>query len=146
MQRPRFLPDDFTLILLAVVTLASLWPARGGVAQAFEWITSAAIALLFFMHGAKLSRANVLAGLSHWRLHLLVFVCTFALFPLLGLALGPVLRPLLGEGLWIGMLYLCLLPGTVQSAIAFTSMARGNVSAAICSAATSWSGCVGSPE
>ncbi|MDX5410887.1 MAG: bile acid:sodium symporter, partial [Thauera sp.] len=61
----------------------------------------------------------------------------FTLFPLLGLALGPVLRPLLGEGLWLGMLYLCLLPGTVQSAIAFTSIARGNIPAAVCAASAS---------
>ncbi len=81
MQRPRFLPDDFTLVLIGVVTLASLFPAQGAVAQAFEWITTAAIALLFFMHGAKLSRANVVAGLSHWRLHLLVLGFTFGLFP-----------------------------------------------------------------
>jgi len=47
MQRPRYLPDDFTLVLIGVVTLASLFPAQGAVAQAFEWITTAAIALLF---------------------------------------------------------------------------------------------------
>ena len=137
MQRPRFLPDDFTLILLAVVTLASVWPARGGMAQAFEWITSAAIALLFFMHGAKLSRANVVAGLSHWRLHLLVLGFTFGLFPLLGLLLKPVFTWSLIPELAVGMLFLCTLPATVQSAIAFTAMARGNVAAAVCSASAS---------
>lgn len=133
----RLLPDNFTLTLLAVVLAATLLPASGQVATAFEWITNLAIALLFFMHGAKLSRQAIVAGAGHWRLHLLVFSCTFILFPLLGLALRPALEPLLGTELFMGMLYLCALPATVQSAIAFTSLARGNVAAAICSAAAS---------
>ncbi len=137
MTRPRFLPDDFTLLLIAVITLASLWPAQGAVAQGFEWLTTAAIALLFFLHGAKLSRAAVVAGISHWRLHLLVLGCTFALFPVLGLLLGPVFAFMLTPDLALGMLFLCTLPATVQSAIAFTAMARGNVSAAVCSASAS---------
>ncbi|MGF0336062.1 solute carrier family 10 (sodium/bile acid cotransporter), member 7 [Pseudomonas sp. NFPP33] len=133
----RLLPDNFTLTLLAVVLAATLLPASGKAATIFEWITNLAIALLFFMHGAKLSRQAILAGAGHWRLHLLVFACTFILFPLLGLALRPALEPLLGKELYLGMLYLCALPATVQSAIAFTSLARGNIPAAICSAAAS---------
>ncbi|MBX9835270.1 MAG: bile acid:sodium symporter, partial [Burkholderiaceae bacterium] len=137
MQRPRFLPDDFTLALLTVVGLASLWPLQGAAAHAFDVLTSAAIALLFFMHGAKLSRANVVAGLSHWRLHLLVLAFTFGLFPVLGLLLKPLFAWSLSPELAVGMLFLCTLPATVQSAIAFTAMARGNVAAAICSASAS---------
>ena len=137
MARSRLLPDNFTLTLLSVVLIASVLPASGQVAVAFNWITNAGIALLFFLHGAKLSRQAIVAGASHWRLHLLVFACTFILFPLLGLALRPVMEPLLGTELYRGMLYLCALPATVQSAIAFTSLARGNIPAAICSAAAS---------
>ena len=137
MQRPRFLPDNFTLCLLTVVTLASIWPVQGWLAQGFELLTTAAIALLFFLHGAKLSRTNVVAGLSHWRLHLLVLAFTFCLFPLLGLALRPLFSLALSPELAVGMLFLCTLPATVQSAIAFTAMARGNVSAAVCSASAS---------
>ncbi|MGP0173728.1 bile acid:sodium symporter family protein [Pseudomonas sp. NCHU5208] len=137
MARSRLLPDNFTLTLLAVVLTASLLPASGQVATVFEWITDLAIALLFFLHGAKLSRQAIIAGAGHWRLHLLVFSCTFIIFPLLGLLLRPLLEPLLGTELFMGMLYLCALPATVQSAIAFTSLARGNIPAAICSAAAS---------
>ncbi|MFY0728846.1 bile acid:sodium symporter family protein [Pseudomonas sp. NFX15] len=137
MTRPRLLPDNFTLTLIGVVTLASLLPASGQVAVGFGWLTNIAIALLFFLHGAKLSRESIIAGAGHWRLHLLVFSLTFVLFPLLGLALKPVLSPLIGKDLYMGMLYLCALPATVQSAIAFTSLARGNIPAAICSAAAS---------
>lgn len=137
MTRPRFLPDNFTLTLIATVILASLLPASGQTAVAFGWVTNLAIALLFFLHGAKLSRQAIVAGAGHWRLHLLVFSLTFVLFPLLGLALKAVLSPLIGKDLYMGMLYLCALPATVQSAIAFTSLARGNIPAAICSAAAS---------
>jgi sodium/bile acid cotransporter 7 len=137
MTRPRFLPDNFTLTLIGVVVLASLLPASGQVAVGFGWLTNLAIALLFFLHGAKLSRESIIAGAGHWRLHLLVFGLTFVLFPLLGLALKPLLSPMIGADLYMGMLYLCALPATVQSAIAFTSLARGNIPAAICSAAAS---------
>lgn len=137
MARPRLLPDNFTLSLLAVVILASFLPAQGQTAVAFGWITNLAIGLLFFLHGAKLSSTAIISGMTHWRLHLLVFSCTFIMFPLLGLALKPILSPLVGTELYLGILFLCALPATVQSAIAFTSLARGNIPAAVCSAATS---------
>lgn len=137
MSRSRLLPDNFTLTLIGVVLLASFLPASGQVATGFAWLTNLAIGLLFFLHGAKLSREAIIAGAGHWRLHLLVFGLTFVLFPLLGLALKPLLSPMVGKDLYLGMLYLCALPATVQSAIAFTSLARGNIPAAICSAAAS---------
>ncbi|MGJ7496615.1 bile acid:sodium symporter family protein [Variovorax sp. RT4R15] len=137
MARSRYLPDNFTLALVATVTLASLLPASGRTAHFFEGLTTVAIGLLFFLHGAKLPREAILAGITHWRLHLLVFGCTFALFPLLGFALKPVLSPLVTPQLYTGVLFLCVLPATVQSAIAFTSMARGNIPAAVCSASAS---------
>jgi sodium/bile acid cotransporter 7 len=77
------------------------------------------IALLFFMHGAKLSREAVVAGMTHWRLHLLVLGVTFALFPLLGMLLKPALLTVLTPDLYLGILYLCLLPSTVQSSDCF---------------------------
>ncbi|HXE18207.1 MAG TPA: bile acid:sodium symporter family protein [Castellaniella sp.] len=133
----RLLFDRFTLTLIAVVAAATLLPAHGAGAVFFKWLTTAAIALLFFLHGAKLSRQAIIAGATHWRLHLTVFIWTFVIFPLLGWFLRPVLVPLLGEPLYIGVLYLCTLPGTVQSAIAFTAIARGNVPAAVCAASAS---------
>lgn len=137
MKYLRLLFDDFTLALIAVVAAATWWPCEGDGAEAFAWLTRIAIGLLFFLHGAKLSRAALRSGASHWRLHLVVFFCTFAMFPALGLVLRPLAAPLLGEPLYLGVLFLCALPATVQSAIAFTSIARGNVPAAICSAAAS---------
>lgn len=80
---------------------------------------------------------SLLAGLGHWRLHLVVMASTFLLFPLLGLLLTPLVPHWLSPAIYLGFLYLCALPATVQSAIAFTSMAGGNVSAAVCSASAS---------
>lgn len=137
MKYLRTLFDPFTLTLLAVVALATVVPCHGQGAQVFGWLTNLAIGLLFFLHGAKLSREAIIAGAGHWRLHLAVFSCTFALFPLIGLVFKPLFMPLVGNELCLGVLYLCALPATVQSAIAFTSLARGNVPAAICSAAAS---------
>lgn len=137
MSELRYLFDKFTLTLIAVVLAATLVPAHGVGAVVFDWITVFAIALLFFMHGAKLSREAIIAGAMHWRLHILVFGCTFIMFPVVGWVLKPVLQPLLGESLYVGVLFLCALPGTVQSAIAFTSIARGNIPAAVCSASAS---------
>jgi len=137
MARSRLLPDNFTLYLVTTVTLASLLPAQGVFADALSIATKVAVSLLFFLHGAKLSREAILAGIGHWRLQIAVVLTTFALFPLLGWALAPVLRPLVTADLYTGILYLCALPATVQSAIAFASMARGNVPAAVCSASAS---------
>ncbi len=137
MKRPRFLPDNFTLAMIATVIAASVFPCHGQGEIIFNNITHVAVSLLFFLHGAKLSREAVIAGITHWRLHLLVMLCTFALFPLLGLVLKPLLSPLVTPDLYLGILFLCMLPSTVQSSIAFTAAARGNVPAAICSASAS---------
>ncbi|PLZ02254.1 bile acid:sodium symporter [Burkholderia sp. WAC0059] len=137
MARPKFLPDNFTLCLVGTVIFASLLPARGTAAVAVDGITNIAIGLLFFLHGAKLSREAIVAGATHWRLHLVVLASTFVLFPALGFALKPVLSPLVTPTLYMGVLFLCTLPSTVQSSIAFTSMAKGNVPAAVCSASAS---------
>ncbi|AER57703.1 hypothetical protein DSC_15295 [Pseudoxanthomonas spadix BD-a59] len=129
--------DPFTLTLLGTVLLASLLPVHGTAAVWMDHITDIAIAALFFLHGARLSREAVLAGALHWRLHVTILACTFVLFPLLGLALHPLASHLLTPGLALGLLFLCALPSTVQSSIAFTSMAGGNVPAAVVSASAS---------
>ncbi|WP_344764520.1 bile acid:sodium symporter family protein [Actimicrobium antarcticum] len=137
MKRPRFMPDNFMLMMIATVVAATLVPCSGTTALVFNGITNTAICLLFFLHGAKLPREAVVAGATHWRLHLTVLVCTFVLLPLLGLALKPLMSSLVTPDLYLGILFVCVLPSTVQSSIAFTSVARGNVPAAVCAASAS---------
>jgi sodium/bile acid cotransporter 7 len=129
--------DTYTFLLVGMVILASLLPASGTAAVALGRATTLAIGLLFFLHGAKLSREALVSGLTNWRLHLLVLACTFVMFPLLGLVLKPLALALLTPDLYLGILFLCVLPSTVQSSIAFTAVARGNVAAAVCSASAS---------
>src|SRR5579864_8664355 len=136
-SRPKYLPDNFTLALIGTLALASFLPCRGATAVTVDQLTDVAIAMLFFLHGAKLSRAAVIAAASHWRLHALVLLTTFVLFPLFGLAFEPLLSPLVTPTLYAGILFLCTLPSTVQSSVAFTAIAKGNVPAAICSATAS---------
>jgi sodium/bile acid cotransporter 7 len=132
-----FKPDNFTLAIVATVAISSFFPAVGAAGEVLHYVTIFAIALLFFLHGARLSREAALAGALHWRLHLTVLAATFVLFPILGLILRQVLGPVLPDSLLVGLLFLCLLPSTVQSSIAFTSIAHGNVAAAVCSASLS---------
>ena len=133
----RFRPDEFTIAMLATVMLGFLLPCRGTSAGIFGDLAAVAIGLLFFLQGARLSRAAIIAGALHWRLHLVIFAATFVLFPVVGLALRPLSGTLLTPPLYLGLLFLCTLPSTVQDSVAFTSIAGGNVAAALCSASAS---------
>ena len=129
--------DPFILALLSAAALGLILPARGIAATAVDYLKIIAIALLFFLQGVRLQRAAVIAGMTQWRLQLLTLVSTFVLFPLLGLALRASIPGFLTDPLWLGVLFLCALPSTIQSSIAFTSIARGNVPAAVCAATAS---------
>jgi sodium/bile acid cotransporter 7 len=133
----RIRVDPYILALLLTVGIASVLPVRGQVAGGLGWVTKVVIAVLFFLHGARLSREAVIAGLAHWRLHITVLASTFLLFPALGLLTTLLPHVVLSAPLAAGVLFLCCLPSTVQSSIAFTSIARGNVAAAVCAAAAS---------
>ena len=114
-----------------------LLPARGDAADVLDWATKIAIAVLFFLYGTRLEPREAIEGLKHWKLHTTVLAATYVLFPLLGLAMRLLVPSVLTNDLYTGVLYLCLLPSTVQSSIAFTSIARGNVAAAVVSASLS---------
>jgi solute carrier family 10 (sodium/bile acid cotransporter), member 7 len=129
--------EPFMLGILASVAVGAILPASGAAADVLDWATKIAIALLFFLYGARLHPREALEGLRHWRLHTTVLAATYLLFPLIGLALRLLVPSVLTDDLYTGVLYLCLLPSTVQSSIAFTSVARGNVAGAVVSASLS---------
>lgn len=131
-RRLAALFDPFVLALVGTVVVASVLPARGGFVPVVDGLADAGIVLLFFLHGAKLSREALVAGARHWRLHLAVLATTFALFPMFGIGFGAI--GVLPPEFAAGLLFLTLLPSTVQSSIAFTAIARGNVAAAVCAA------------
>src|SRR5690606_19208656 len=127
----RFLPDPFIPAVLVTLLVATLWPASGDTAGIVNKIATAAVMLLFFLHGVKLPREKLVAAVTHWRLHLLILGSTYLLFPLLGLGLTKLFPSLLPAHLWAGVLFLCALPSTVQMSTAFTSMARGTLAASV---------------
>jgi sodium/bile acid cotransporter 7 len=129
--------DTFLLAMAATVALAALFPARGGFADVMSVAAKVVIAVLFWLYGARLSPQQAWQGVKRWQLHLLVLATTFVVFPVLGLAARGLVPWLLNLDLYNGLLFLCLVPSTVQSSIAFTSIARGNVSAALVSASLS---------
>ena len=133
----RFRPDGFLVLLLAVLAFATFLPVRGQAAEWFGYLVTAGITLLFFLHGAKLSRQAILAGIGAWKLHLSVLAVTFGLFPLIGLGTVAALGDWLDPAVASGFLFLCIVPSTVQSSIAMTAIAQGNVPAAVCSASLS---------
>jgi sodium/bile acid cotransporter 7 len=133
LKPPPWLPvDGYVLALVATVALATLLPVSGTAATVLGHVTTAAVAFLFLLYGARLSTAETVQGLKHWRLHLTVLAATFVVFPLLGLAGRALVPHVLTPELYNGFLFLCLVPSTIQSSITFTSIARGNIAAAIC--------------
>lgn len=131
--------NGFPLAMLAAVLLALLWPAPGaqGGWLHLDAITDLGVALVFFLHGANLSPANVRSGAGNWRLHATVQASTFLLFPLVGLvAVKSGVLPA-EPALATGFLYLCALPSTITSSVAMTAVARGNVAGAIFNATIS---------
>lgn len=133
----RYGLDRYMGLLFATIAAGALLPVSGVAADGLKAVSFWAIALLFFLYGAKLSTASIAAGLSNWRLQGGVLLITFALFPLLSLGLAALAGPLLGPVLAAGLVFVGCLPSTVQSSIAFTSLARGNVAGAVCAASIS---------
>jgi Na+-dependent transporter len=129
-------PDPLIVLIIFAVILAVIAPARGDFAETFGQLTNVAIAFLFFLYGARLSTQEALNGLKHWRLHLTILAFTFVVYPLIGIALRP-LTAFISHDMYLGILFLTLVPSTVQSSVAFTSIAKGNVAGAIVSASTS---------
>ncbi len=129
--------DPFIIGLLIAAALGMMLPAHGTAATVVNVLKNASITLLFFLQGVRLERAAVIQGMTQWRLQLLTLASTYVLFPLLGFAAFLAFPNFLSDSLWLGVLFLCALPSTVQSSIAFTSIAKGNVPAAVCAATAS---------
>ncbi|NMD57878.1 MULTISPECIES: bile acid:sodium symporter family protein [Tsukamurella] len=129
--------DGFILAIFAAVGVAALFPAEGRAVPVVDGAVTVAIAILFFLYGARIHPMEALAGLKHWRLHVVILGFTFVVFPIIGVLLRFAPDVLLRPELYAGVLFLTLLPSTVQSSIAFTSIAGGNVPGAIVSASVS---------
>lgn len=129
--------DPFVAALLGTVIAASLWPASAAAAQGLFRLSQFAIGWLFFLYGVRLPTQEALTAVRDWRLQLSALGVTYVLFPALGVASSLLPEWLLAPSMADGLLYMSLVPSTIQSAIAFTSMAGGNVAAGLCAASLS---------
>ena len=129
--------DPFVVALLATLALGLLVPFPKAVLDVVSGAGDVAVTVLFLVYGMRLSTTEVVAGLRNVRLQGAILAATYLLFPAIGLLVHAVATPWLGTALAAGLLYLTLLPSTVQSSVAFTSIARGNVAGAICAATVS---------
>jgi len=131
--------DGFAIAMAVAIALAAWAPKLGaehGILHV-SLVTQVGITLLFFLHGACLSREALQAGASNWRLHLLVQATTFVLFPVLGAACYAVSKQFISDDWGLGLFYLCVLSSTISSSVAMTAMARGDIPAAVFNATLS---------
>jgi solute carrier family 10 (sodium/bile acid cotransporter), member 7 len=131
--------DYFLLGMIGAVLLATVLPqaGRSGGWLHLDVVGDIGIFLIFFLHGMGLSTESLREGASRWKLHLLVQLCTYAMFPLWWLALDLVFGRWMTPDMRMGFFYLAILPSTVSSSVAMTSVARGNVAAAVLNASLS---------
>ena len=128
--------DPLLIGIVLAAALAFVLPARGAFADGFAVAVKLGIALLFFLYGARLSTQEALKGLTNWRLHALILAFTFVIYPVIGLLARPTVA-FMSEDLYQGLLFMSLVPSTVQSSVALTGVARGNVSGAVVAASVS---------
>jgi sodium/bile acid cotransporter 7 len=129
--------DPFVVAILLALVVGIVVPIPDGVRGTLDVVADVAVALLFLLYGARLPTREILRSLTNWKLQGALQVATFVVFPLVGLGLSAVVGPLVGQSVAIGLLCVSLLPSTVNSAVAFTSVARGDVAGAICGATLS---------
>lgn len=131
--------DFFIVYLLISIVIAYFFPHlaiyRDG--AVLEILTSVGVSLIFFFYGLKLSFQQIKSGLSNWKLHVVVQLSTFLLFPILVLLFRPFIGIFLSEHSWMGFFFLAALPSTVSSSVVMVSLAKGNVPAAIFNASIS---------
>jgi len=125
------------LLIIAMAIIGTLLPVHGVGVTIATWVSRVMVAGLFFLYGTRLQRSEAIAGLKHWRLHAVILACTFVVFPVIGLALAPLSPSLIAPELYRGLLWVCVVPATIQSAVNFTSIARGNIAGAVVSSSLS---------
>jgi solute carrier family 10 (sodium/bile acid cotransporter), member 7 len=133
----RLFPDRFVPMLFGAVLLGWLLPATGMGLEIARQISTVSIFALFFLHGLRLPRHEVLKAARSWKLQGAMLAFSFVAMPLAGLLLAKSVGWMMPAALVIGLLYCAMLPSTVQSAISYSSMAGGNVAASVVGAAVS---------
>ncbi|UTA68340.1 bile acid:sodium symporter family protein [Emticicia sp. 21SJ11W-3] len=131
--------DWFLGAIILMVVLAYYFPSFGIMQEPFslEELANYGVSGIFFFYGLKLSIDKLKKGLANWKMHLVIQLTTFVLFPLIALLVKPLFKGADTESLWLGIFYLAALPSTVSSSVVMVSMANGNVPSAIFNASIS---------
>lgn len=122
-------------IFLAII-IAYFFP-QGIELLPLKTITDIGIGLIFFFYGLKLSPAEFKTGLYNYKVHIIIHVTTFIVFPILCLLCLPLFEDGLKSDLWIALFFLGTLPSTVSSSVVMVALAKGNLPAAIFNASLS---------
>ncbi len=130
--------DGFLAAIIVVIFLAYIYPQAGIIRKpvSLDQVGAYGLSLIFFFYGLKLKPRQLISQLSNWRMHLVIQLTTFILFPVAAL----VIKPLFNETSfysWLGIYYLCALPSTVSSSVVMVSIAGGNLPSAIFNASIS---------
>lgn len=138
-MRVKLKLDGFVLAIIAVVIAAYFFPQWGASTSPIPLneISSFGVSLIFFFYGLKLSADKLKNGLLNWKLHVLVQLSTFVLFPLLIVPFFPLATSNNAHTIWLAFMFLAALPSTVSSSVVMVSMAKGNIPAAIFNASIS---------
>ncbi len=137
MKHGRLAIDWFFIAIMVAMAVGAVFPATGTGATIVGDAATAVIAVLFFLYGIRLSPAETLEGLKHWRLHVTILSATYVVFPLLAIGVSLLLRGHLPDPVVDGIMYLGLVPSTIQTSTTFTSIAHGNVAGAVVSSSAS---------
>lgn len=135
----KFKIDKFVIGILISITLAYFFSNWGSDKSPIplDLISTVGISFIFFFYGLKLSVEKIKTGLKNWKLHLLIQLTTFVLFPLLIIPFYPLMTTESSQQMWLAFMFLAALPSTVSSSVVMVSIAKGNIPAAIFNASIS---------
>ncbi|WP_262493933.1 bile acid:sodium symporter family protein [Flavimarina sp. Hel_I_48] len=139
LNRIRLKLDKFVLAIIIIIAIAYMFPQWGAEESPIpiDTISTIGIGLIFFFYGVKLSPSKLKAGLSNWKLHVLIQATTFLVFPIVILLFRPLIQNEEQELFWLAFFFLAALPSTVSSSVVMVSIAKGNIPAAIFNASIS---------
>ena len=134
-----FVKNAFLWLLVLMVLMGYLIPYRESYNVYFNLGTFIdwGIVIIFLLYGLKLNLREVLNDVKNWKLHLLVQIATFVLFPLLVMPFYKIAQDTEFYVLWLSIYFLACLPSTVSSSVVMVSIAKGNVPSAIFNASIS---------
>lgn len=127
--------DPMVRLITLAILLATVLPVRGAAREVAQFVSDTAVFLLFLLYGLRISRREVLAGLGNHRVLIPLVLWVFGVMALGGWLLWHGAGMVLPATVALGFLYMGVLPSTVQSATAYSSLAGGNVASSVVAAA-----------